>query len=135
MQIFKKILYLLSPRERRLSAVLLILIIIMALLEMIGVASIMPFMAVLTNPSLVYTNFILNFMFKASNIFGVENNQQFLFALGVLVFILLVVSISFKAFTTYVQIRFVQSLQYNISRRLMEKYLSQSYSWFLSRNS
>ncbi|MDB3938917.1 ABC transporter ATP-binding protein/permease [Candidatus Pelagibacter sp.] len=111
------------------------LIIIMALLEMIGVASIMPFMAVLTNPSLVETNLILNYMFKASSIFGVENNEQFLFALGVLVFILLVTSISFKAFTTYVQIRFVQSLQYNISRRLMEKYLSQSYSWFLSRNS
>ena len=135
MQIFKKILYLLSSRERRLSAVLLMLIIIMALLEMIGVASIMPFMAVLTNPSLVETNLILNYMFKASSIFGVENNEQFLFALGVLVFILLVTSISFKAFTTYVQIRFVQSLQYNISRRLMEKYLSQSYSWFLSRNS
>ena len=135
MQFFKKILYLLSSRERRLSAVLLILIIIMALLEMIGVASIMPFMAVLTNPSLVETNLILNNMFKASSIVGVENNQQFLFALGVLVFILLVASISFKAFTTYVQIRFVQSLQYNISRRLMEKYLSQSYSWFLSRNS
>ena len=111
MQFFKKILYLLSSRERRLSAVLLILIIIMALLEMIGVASIMPFMAVLTNPSLVETNLILNNMFKASSIVGVENNQQFLFALGVLVFILLVASISFKAFTTYVQIRFVQSLQ------------------------
>ena len=26
-------------------------------------------------------------------------------------------------------------LQYNISKRLLEKYLSQSFSWFLSQNS
>ena len=135
MQIFKKILYLLNLRERRLAGVLLVLIIIMALLEMIGVASIMPFMAVLTNPSLVETNFALNKMFQASTMFGVEDNQQFLFAMGVLVFILLVVSVTFKAVTIYAQIRFVQMLQHNISKRLMERYLSQSYSWFLSRNS
>ena len=135
MQIFKKILYLLNLRERRLAGVLLVLIIIMALLEMIGVASIMPFMAVLTNPSLVETNFALNKMFQASSMFGVEDNQQFIFALGVLVFILLVVSVTFKALNTYAQIRFVQMLQHNISKRLMERYLSQSYSWFLSRNS
>ena len=135
MQIFKKILYLLIPRERRLAWLLLILIIIMAFLEMIGVASIMPFMAVLTNPSLVETNFALNKMFQASSMFGVEDNQQFIFALGVLVFILLVVSVTFKALNTYAQIRFVQMLQHNISKRLMERYLSQSYSWFLSRNS
>ena len=135
MQIFKKILYLLNLRERRIAGVLLVLIIIMALLEMIGVASIMPFMAVLTNPSLVETNFALNKMFQASTMFGVEDNQQFLFAMGVLVFILLVVSVTFKAVTIYAQIRFVQMLQHNISKRLMERYLSQSYSWFLSRNS
>jgi len=135
MNIFKKILYLLTPHERRLAWLLLILIIIMAFLEMIGVASILPFVSVLTNPSLIDTNFALNKIFQVSSIFGVENNQQFLFGLGVLVFILLVTSITFKALTTYAQIRFVQMLQYNISKRLMERYLSQPYSWFLSRNS
>ena len=49
---------------------------------MIGVASILPFMAVLTNPSLIETNMILNYMYQVSNIFGVENDQEFLFALG-----------------------------------------------------
>ena len=107
----------------------------MAILEMIGVASILPFVTVLANPSIIETNFFLNKMFQASSIFGVENNQQFLFSLGVLVFILLVTSLIFKGFTTYVQIRFVQILQYNLSKRLIERYLSQSYSWYLTRNS
>ena len=42
-------------------------------------------------------------MFQASSIFGVENNQDFLFVLGVFVFVFLVTSLTFKAFTYYVQ--------------------------------
>ena len=95
MQTFKKILFLLTPHERRRAGFLLIMILIMALFDMAGVASILPFMAVLTNPGLIETNFILSAMFEASNIFGVENNQQFIFALGLLVFVFLIISLSF----------------------------------------
>jgi hypothetical protein len=45
-----KILDLLSPRERRRGYLLLGMILIMALLETAGVASIVPFMAMLTDP-------------------------------------------------------------------------------------
>ena len=68
----------------------------MALLDMMGVASILPFMAVLSNPDIIETNMIYNKMYETSMIFGVETVQQFIFALGVLLFILLVTSISFK---------------------------------------
>ena len=102
---------------------------------MIGVASIMPFMTVLTNPSLVETNIVLKSLLKFSKIFGVETNQQFLFVLGILVFSLLVVSIILKAFTTYVIVRFAYMREYSISKLLVEGYLHQPYSWFLNRNS
>ena len=67
MQTIKKFLFLLSPHERKSAYWLLSMIIIMALLDMVGVASILPFMAVLTNPSLIETNFILSKMFEISN--------------------------------------------------------------------
>ena len=92
MQTYKKLLFLLSSHERKNAGLLLIMIIVMALLDMVGVASILPFITVLTNPSLVETNFILSNMFQISKIFGVEDNQQFLFALGFLVFLLLIFS-------------------------------------------
>ena len=135
MQSLKKIFFVLTPRERKHAGLLLLMILIMALLDMIGVASILPFMAVLANPDIVQTNVILNKMFQASAIFEVENNQQFLFALGVLVFVLLVTSLTFKAITTYVQVRFVQMREYSIGKRLVEGYLHQPYSWFLNRHS
>ncbi len=135
MQTFKKLLFLLTPHERKRAGLLLIMLLIMSLLDMTGVASILPFMAVLTNPSLIETNFILNYIFEFSYIFGVHNNQQFIFALGVIVFLVLVISLLFKALTYYAQVRFVYMREYTIGKRLIEGYLNQPYSWFLSRHS
>ena len=111
------------------------MIFIMALLDMIGVASILPFMAVLTNPNIIETNIILNTAYNISNSFGVQNKQQFLFILGILVFVTLVVSLIFKAITNYLQIRFIHISEYKIAKRLAEGYLKQPYSWFLNRHS
>ena len=102
---------------------------------MIGVASILPFITVLINPEIIESNIFLNFMYQKSNIFGVETSQQFLFALGILVFIILVISITFKALTSYLVLRFTQMLEFTISKRLVEGYLNQPYSWFLNRHS
>ena len=135
MQTFKKLLYFLTSQERKRAGLLLIMILIMALLDTIGVASILPLIAVLSNPSVVETNIYLNKMFQASSMFGVESTQHFLFFLGALVFVILISSISFKALTTYAQVRFIEMRQYTVGKRLIEAYLQQPYSWFLNRNS
>ena len=135
MQNLKKLLFLLSELERKRAVLLLVLIIIMAFFEMIGVASVMPFIAVLTNPGLIETNIILKNMFQLSTLIGVENEKQFLFFLGILVFVLLIISLIFKALTAYIEIRFIYMSEYSISKRLVEGYLNQPYSWFLNRNS
>ena len=135
MQTIKKLIFLLSPHEKKRAVLLLIMILIMALLDTIGIASILPFVAVLTNPDLIETNLLLNKMFFIANIFGIQNEEQFLLSLGILVFVLLILSLSFKTLTTYLQVQFVQMREYSIGRRLIEGYLHQPYSWFLSRNS
>ena len=135
METIKKIYFLLTPHERKRAYLLLILTLVMALLDMIGVASILPFMAVMTNPGIIETNNVLNNIFKSSKEFGIESEYQFLFFLGIIVFMLLVFSLTFKAFTHYVQVRFIQTRHYTISKRLVEGYLHQPYSWFLNRHS
>ena len=131
----KKLLYLLTRHEKRKAMLLLCMILIMAFLEMIGVVSIMPFMAVLTNPDLIQTNPILSNFFSLSKKFGVETNNQFLFALGVSMFLLLTFSISFKALTNYAALRFTYMRQYSLGKRIIEGYLHQPFSWFLNRHS
>jgi len=135
MQYLKKILFLCSDQQLRTGGLLIIMMIIVALLDMIGVVSILPFVSILTNPSLIDTNLILNTMFKTSNIFGIETDQQFFIALGILVFVFLMIALIFKSISTYLQLRFTHMFAYSLSKRLFEGYLNQPYSWFLSRHS
>ena len=135
MQFFKKLLFLLPLDKRKIPFLLIVLIFITAILDTIGVASIMPFVAIISNPQLIETNFFLNNMFEYSSIFGVESRQEFLIFLGILVFVLLVSSLTLKALTTLVQARYTENSHYNMSIRLIEIYLHQPYSWFLNRNS
>ena len=101
LKVFKKLIYLAKYHDRQKMYLLVFMMLIMALLDMIGVASILPFVAVLSNPNLVETNLILNKFFEISSIFGIENKQHFIFALGGVVLSLLIVSLTFKAFVTY----------------------------------
>ena len=135
MKTLKKILYLLSPHERKRAYLLMVMILIMALFDMLGVASILPFISVLSNPELVETSKMLNTAYNTSSIFGVETKQQFLFISGIFVFFFLIISLSFKAFTNYAKARFTSMREYSIGKRLIEGYLDQPYSWFLNRHS
>lgn len=135
MHTLKKLLALLTLPERKRAGAVLGMILVMAFLDVLGVASILPFMAVLANPELVQTNTVLNAAFTASRHIGIHNTDQFLLALGVFVFVLLVTSLTFKAITTYAQIRFALMREYSIGKRLVEGFLHQPYSWFLNRHS
>jgi len=135
MQTFKKLFSFFTTRERNKGLLLLLMIITVALIDTAGVASILPFIAVLSNPILIETNNILNSVYQFSKIFGVENSQQFSFFLGLLVLLLLLFSLITRVATVYAQVRFAEMRHYSISKRLVEGYLRQPYYWFLNQNS
>ena len=135
LKILKKLMFLLDSNTKRKGIYLLGMILIMGLLEMIGVASIMPFIGVLTNPDIIYTNFFLKKIYDESAILGVTDEYQFLFLLGIFVFLVLIISITFKAITNYKQIRFTKFCEFTIGKKLVETYLNHPYSWFLNRHS
>ena len=131
----RKIFHLLTGEERFKAFALLILVLVMALLDVFGVASIMPFMALLANPELLETNQVLAAAFALANIVGINEVLEFQLALGFIVFVLLTVSLSVKAFTSYALLRFALMREYSLGKRLVEGFLRQPYSWFLSRHS
>jgi ABC-type multidrug transport system fused ATPase/permease subunit len=139
MNLVKKVLSLLRPEERRKAFYLLAMILLMALFDAAGVASIAPFMAVVANPEVVSTNEILLKIYQISGFREVDDElldvQIFMFFLGVTVFVVMLVSIGFKAWTLYVLERFTQQCNRSLSRQLVSCYLQQSYSWFLNKHS
>lgn len=130
--IIRKIRDLLSTRERRMGYLLLFMILIMAFLQMVGVASVMPFVKILSSPEIVENNKYLFFVYDS---LGFEGTRSFMYFLGLVMLAALVGSIAFKALTNYAILRYTHMRGYSLSRKLVQTYLRQPYDWFLDRHS
>ncbi len=131
MKTYFKLLTLLTPRERRRFYLLNVLILIMGVIEVSGVASVMPVLGVLSNPGYVDSSPILS---RVQALAGL-NQEQFLVAIGLASFCLIFFGTLFKLTVLYALIRFSNMRSYSISRRLLQSYLGQDYEWFVHRNS
>lgn len=130
--IYKKLTCVLDRRDKRLALYVLLLTVVVAIIEVMGVASIMPFMAVLTNPSVIQTNPLLSFLY---DFLDFNDTESFLFFLGVSVLIFLVGSTFLKAHVVWAHIHYANTRNYSLGSRVVSGYLQQPYSWFLSKNS
>ena len=129
---YRKLYGLLDAQGRRRTLLMLMLFIFHGFVEMVGVASIMPFVAVLANPEVVETN---RYLAAAYHYFGFQSTHDFLYALGFVMLFALLGTIAFKALVVYAMTRFGQMRGYALSCRLIESYLRQPYEWFLNRHS
>ena len=75
MNTFKQIINLLSAQEKKRAVLLLILILLTAFIDVLGVASILPFIGLLTNPELIETNKYLSYLYNKSNVIGIQSNE------------------------------------------------------------
>ena len=122
---------LLTPGERVRAIWVLFIAMGLAILEAVGVASIMPFLAVLGDPDSIERIAPLRL---AYNGLGFDSREEFLIALGVAAVVVLVLAGLYKLVASIVMARFVNLRRHSISRRLLEHYLAQPYAFFLGRN-
>lgn len=127
----RAILRLLSLRERWQMVLILLFMLPNALLQVAGVASVMPFIAVLAQPELVQTNQVLSRIYVY---LGSPTQEYFLSMLAGAALLLLVLGNVLAAFTTWLILRFSYMRVHNLSHRLLENYVGQGYGFFLQRN-
>ena len=112
--------------------ILFVGIIIKSLIEVIGVASITPFVSVMVNPEIVQTNSYLNSIYQY---FNFSSTTSFLNYLGVFTLVLLLLTNVVSAIVEWMIIRFSKLMEARLSTQLMTQYLSNKYVFFLDNNS
>ncbi len=127
-----KVIGLFTPGERRRLLLVIFFAIFMALIEIIGVGSIMPFMAVATKPTLIHTNHILR---AAYELLGFHSDMHFIIFLGVMVLLFLIFTNVTQAFMAYIKTKFTSMRRHTLSQKMIAGYLAQDYDFFLNRNS
>ena len=129
---FRRIFAMLRPRERVHFYLLLGLIMVSGLIDMVGVAAIVPFLSVLSDPTAIEKTAFLTWLYEVT---APADIDAFLFILGSGVFAIIVFGTVIKIVTMYALARFSHMRKYHFSRRLLLGYLRQPYVWFLRRHS
>ena len=132
MKDFKDLLTILSSDDKAKLYRILFLILIMAVLDAAGVASIMPFLALVAKPEMISQNLMTSFLFELS---GAKTHVDFLFLLGICLLSFLFLTVLARTYIQYAVVWYSNHREYTFGRRLLHYYLSQPYEWFLNKNS
>lgn len=128
----KELFTLLTPSQRRRYYSLQAMVILMAFMELLGIASIGPFMALVADTQLLETNTILNQIYTASS---VTTHTEFLFIVGLFVLIMLGISSVLSVVTTWRLSLFAFSVGTEIGDRLYSYYLQKEWLFHASGSS
>ena len=128
---WRMLLSIFGKRERVQIYLLLANAAVVGLIDVAGVASVMPFIAVLMNDDVIETN---RYLSRAYTLFGFESHNYFKVALACLSLGALIVANAFSAFESWFRYRFCYMRTQSLCVRLLAKYLHDPYLTFLQRN-
>jgi len=122
----------LRPRERRNFLILLVMMLLAALFETVGVAAVPVFVSAIINPAKLRSAALLGHALAPLADLGPDR----LVVLGSLVMLgIFAFKSGFLIFNQYLQGRYVDALRVSLSQRLMRAYMRAPYAFHLARNS
>lgn len=127
----RKLFALLDKREKRNFFVVLFLMVMLVFLEMARVGSVLPFIGAIANPDIIQNNDIFRAVYELA---GEPSYQTFFVMMGFVLIGITLFRNGWHALTDYGIIRYSSMRSHTFSTRLLERYLSQPYSYFLRHN-
>lgn len=125
-----KIYLLLTKKNKNYLFFVILLSFLSSLFDLIGIISVLPFLSLLVDPSLLYTNFYL----EKINSYLNYDNDQFLIFLGMVSFVIIFLNQLVRFASKMVSITFARGLICEITGELFNFYLKQPYNFFSSQN-
>ena len=134
---FTKLFQLQSKEDIQSGLRLLMLVTLMGFLEAAGIASIMPFLAIIGSPEIVNQNQFLFDLFTFLNIIfsWIDSVDRFLIVLGLFSFVFILIITFLRIFTLFKMNKYIETSRHNLSKSILKVYLDQSYEFFLDRHS
>jgi ABC-type bacteriocin/lantibiotic exporter with double-glycine peptidase domain len=126
----RKLLSLLTRRERINAAFLVITMLVAGLVEMAGVASIAPLIAVVADPEIIHRN---KYLSSAYHLSGATGTMSFLMVLSAALFVVICLRASLMAFSQYAILRYSFGRSFSLGHRLLERYLRRPYQWYINQ--
>ncbi len=120
----KQLFGLFTSKQRKRFYILQTLVVLMAFTEILGVASIIPFMALVGDMNQLNEDTLIANIYQFS---GIDSQTQFIFLLGVSVLVMLIISAVISMFTVWRLAMFANQIGAEIADKLYTHYLKQNW--------
>ena len=130
--VIKQLFSLLSAKQVRQFYILQVLVVVMAFTELLGIASIAPFMALVGDISIIEKNSFLAELYQTS---GLTDPMDFVFYIGLLVLVALTFSTIVSMFTIWKLSLYGASIGIEIADRLYAYYMREDWQFHASGSS
>ena len=126
----KTIWSILETRNRRKVLIAVVLLFSSSLLDLIGVASVLPFLLSLFDPNTINNNYYIK---ELKEIFEL-NDKELIYFLALISFLIIVVNQCLRLLSKWYSLALSESLLFENSRNLFNFYLRRPYRFFLKQN-
>lgn len=127
----KKIKMVLTPRQRSLFWIILILALISACLETVSVSAILPLVKVLITPEKMFEYGILQ---PAIVLFSIDTDMEMIIFVLLGVIVLYLLKNIYLIFFSWVKAKYASKVQRECSVQMMKGYMDRGYTYFLDKN-
>ena len=127
----KKINILFGKSELKILGFLFLGMILTGIFEIIGIGAIMPFMAVVIDPTIIHENIYISYIY---NLLSLEDQDELVLFFGLSMMAVILISNISQILINWGVIYFSNNQSYKLSVKLLNRYLEQPYSFFLNKN-
>lgn len=131
MDSLKKILYMLNRKQKINLFLLAVIMLIGSFMELIGIAAIMPFVNVVSNPTYIHEKTAYSFVY---NKFGFTSDTQFIFCFAIGIIVLFLVKNTYIVLMSNIQFRYIFHNQQRFTKLMTDCYMHQPYLFHVSKN-
>lgn len=127
-----KLNFILSAEQKRYGVWMLILSLLAAVFEMVGVSVILPLMQVMLKPDDLWDRWYVR---RVTEVLHIETNEGLVFLICTVVILVYIVKNVYFIFYSYVTTRYANKIKKELSVRVLEAYMQQGYLFFVNHNS
>ncbi len=125
-------LYIITPRQKRMSLLLFMIIFVGSLFELLGVTAILPLVEALMDMQTFCGKW---YIAPVIHYLGLRNERQIIYTIAVLIIAVYIVKNIYLLWSMHIQYRFRFGFERELSTRMLSAYLRRPYEYFLNINS
>lgn len=129
--VFSKLNYILDKKQKKLSVLVLIMTVIGAVLETLGVSIIIPLVSAFLSPDQLMEN---QYIAPVVEILHITTSGQLLVLISSAVILVYILKNLYMVFLSYVRVKFSVKVKRELSIKMMHSYMEREYTFFLGVN-